>query len=427
MPKTKRPLPPSNFTVLGLTEPLVRAVALMQYREPTPVQSVAIPALLEGRDIMSSAQTGTGKTAAFALPILQRVDALGGEPRPHRPRALVLAPTRELALQTTEAFRRYARYLRGIRIAAVFGGLTQESQAEHLRRGPHVVVGTPGRLIDLRAQELIDLSDVEIFVLDEADRMLDLGFLPDVRRIMAALPKERQAAFFSATLPPEVIRLGNELLRKPERLDVNRRAAAAEGVGQFACFIEAADRRATLFELLHRHPRTRALVFISAKRETNRLRAALDEEGFSVRMLHGRMHQTSRLHALEDFREGKVSVLVATDVAARGLDIKGVGLVVNFDLPSEPEQYIHRIGRTGRAGEQGIAITLCTASERKMLHAVQDLLRIDLTPLTDHAHHSPAAMDEVTHRPGQWRARTLRDPAFQVRAPRIVDWRKRRE
>ncbi len=422
MSKPPRRVAPSAFSDLALVEPLLRAIAAARYREPTPIQIAAIPALLEGRDVLGSAQTGTGKTAAFALPVLQRMNALPTLPLPNSPRALVLAPTRELALQTCDAFRRYARYLRGVRVAAVFGGLAQGDQVAELKRGVDVVVGTPGRLIDLRAQKLLDLGAVEMFVLDEADRMLDLGFLPDVRRLMAALPKERQVAFFSATLPGDVVRLGTEMMHHPFHAEVARRSAVAETVAHFACFTREEDKRPLLVELLKRHAGEKALVFISGKRETNRLRAFLTEEGIGVRMLHGRMNQASRLHALEELRDGRVRVLVATDVAARGLDIKGLGLVVNFDLPSESEGYVHRIGRTGRAGHAGRAITLCAREDRRAFHAVQDLGRFDFAPITDHPWHSEAAMDFVMHRPGQWRAPSLRPASLAKRKPRLLDW-----
>lgn len=420
MPRPSRPTA-ASFADLGLKEPLLRAVALVQYKDPTPIQRAAIPLLLQGKDVLASAQTGTGKTAAFALPMLQRVDDSESPRRPLSPRGLVLSPTRELALQTTGAFQRYSRHLRGVRTVAVFGGLTQGEQTRELKLGVDVVVGTPGRIIDLRAQELLALDAVEFFVLDEADRMLDLGFLPDVRRLVAALPKERQAAFFSATLPNEITRLAGDLMSQPVRVQPDRHVAAPETVGQFACFVEEKDKRAALFELLQRHAGQRVLVFISGKRDANRLRAALRDEGIEARMLHGRMHQTSRLHALEEFREGEVKVLVATDVAARGLDIKEMNLVINFDLPSEAEQYVHRIGRTGRAGVQGLAITLCDRGDRRMLQDVQKLVRLDLTPLTNLAVHSDVVMDFVTHRPGQWRAPSLR-PGGGKKKPPVIRW-----
>ena len=427
MPQTEtRRTGPSSFATLGLIEPIVRAVAACKYTTPTPIQITAIPALLDGRDVIGSAQTGTGKTAAFALPVLQRVAKMTTPRESKSPRVLVLEPTRELALQVEGAFERYAKHLRSVRISSAFGGVGKYEQTHLLRVGVDVLVGTPGRVLDLRLQSRLDLTDVQILILDEADRMFELGFVPDVRRLLGVLPPERQTAFFSATLPDPILRFAREVMHNPLRLEANRRSSAAPGISQRACFVERANKFPLLVELLRREEKGRSLVFVTAQRDADRLAKRLEKEGVAATVLHGGISQTDRFAAVDGFRDGSIKVLVATDVAARGLDIPGITLVVNLELPSEPKQYVHRIGRTGRAGASGTAIAICDETERKRFQGIQTLIRQDFEPLVDHAWHAPGIMDDVMHRPGHWRAPSLHPDRVRHHAVRIPPPRSRK-
>ncbi len=417
---------PTALHPLGLIDALVRAVATCRYETPTTIQKLAIPPLLEGKDVIGSAQTGTGKTAAFALPVLQRVAKMTGPRASKSPRVLVLEPTRELALQVEEAFHRYAKHLRSLRISSAFGGVGKFEQTHLLRLGVDVLVGTPGRLLDLRLQKRLELGAVEILIVDEADRMFELGFLPDVKRLMGVLPGVRQTAFFSATIRDQVLRFARESMFEPVRVDASRRSSAAQGITQRACFVERGNKIPLLVELLRREEKGRTLVFVTAQRDADKLRKRLAEEGVIAGVLHGGHSQTDRFAALEDFRDGKVKVLIATDVAARGLDIPGITLVINTELPSEPKQYVHRIGRTGRAGASGTSIAICDDTERKRYQAIQMLIRQDLEPLVDHAWHAPGIMDDVMHRPGHWRAPSLHPDRIRKRAVRIPPPRSRK-
>ncbi len=409
-----------SFSSLGLIDSLVRAVAACKYATPTPIQKLAIPPLLEGKDVIGSAQTGTGKTAAFALPVLQRVAKMTSARTSKSPRVLVLEPTRELALQVEEAFHRYAKHLRSLRISSAFGGVGKFEQTHLLRLGVDVLVGTPGRLLDLRLQKRLELGAVEILIVDEADRMFELGFLPDVKRLMGVLPGVRQTAFFSATIRDQVLRFARESMFEPVRVDAepplvrraghHRSAPASSSAGtRFRCWSNCCAARKTAGRL----------VFVTAQRDADKLRKRLADEGVTAAVLHGGHSQTDRFAALDDFRDGKVKVLIATDVAARGLDIPGITLVINTELPSEPKQYVHRIGRTGRAGASGTSIAICDDTERKRYQAIQTLIRQDLEPLVDHAWHAPGIMDDVMHRPGHWRAPSLHPDRIRKHAVRI--------
>lgn len=364
----------SLFADLGIIEPLCRALAAVDYQQPTPIQTQAIPQLLAGKDLLGIAQTGTGKTAAFAVPLLQRLAQSGPPAGADTVRALILAPTRELAIQIGEDFEAYGKHL-NMRVATIFGGVGQNPQVSALRRGIDVLVATPGRLLDLVGQRLARLDKVSLLVLDEADRLLDMGFIRDVRRIVSGLPKARQSLLFSATMPEEVAALAREILRDPVRIDVSPKTITTDLTDQHVVFVENGDKRQVLTKLLREPAVTRAIVFTRTKHGANRVAQQLDRDGIAAEAIHGNKSQNARQRALESFKNGKTWVLVATDIAARGIDIDAVSHVFNFELPHEPESYVHRIGRTGRAGATGIAMSLCDSSERPRLRAIEKLIR----------------------------------------------------
>lgn len=367
------------FSDLGLTAELLRAVAEQGYAEPTPVQARAIPAVLRGGDLLAAAQTGTGKTAGFTLPLLQRLAATPfAGPRRGKPvRALILAPTRELAAQVDESVRTYGKYL-SLSTAVIFGGVNINPQIQRLRRGVDIVVATPGRLLDHVQQRTIDLGHVEILVLDEADRMLDMGFIRDIRRILGLLPDARQNLLFSATFSNDIRRLANNLLTRPETIDVSPRKLTAERIAQRVHPVDRARKRELLSHLIRSGDWRQVLVFTRTKHGANRLGAQLERDGIRCAAIHGNKSQGARTRALADFKRGRIQVLVATDIAARGLDIDQLPHVVNFELPHVPEDYVHRIGRTGRAGSAGEAISLVCVDEDKLLRGIERLLERDL-------------------------------------------------
>src|SRR5262245_54143489 len=363
-----------QFAELGLIKPIAQAVASEGYEKPTPIQARAIPHVLAGRDLLGLAQTGTGKTAAFALPILQRLDQIAPG-RGHRHiRCLVLTPTRELASQIGESFTTYGKHL-PLRSTVIFGGVGMESEKQALRRGIDILVATPGRLLDLAGQGLVDLRVLEVFVLDEADRMLDMGFIHDVRRVIGLLPSGRQTLFFSATMPAEAQDLADRLLRQPETVAVAPPSTTVELVDQEVFFVEKADKRALLVDVLRDAGMQRVLVFSRTKHGANRIAEHLEKAGIRAEAIHGNKSQNARERALANFKASKTRVLVATDIAARGIDIDNVTHVVNFDVPEVPETYVHRIGRTARAGASGMALTFCEVEERADLRAVEKLTR----------------------------------------------------
>jgi ATP-dependent RNA helicase RhlE len=364
----------SSFLTLGVAEPLRRALAADNYLQPTPIQIAAIPLVLAGRDVVGIAQTGTGKTAAFGLPLLQRLAEDRVHASPQSARALILAPTRELAIQIHDALRGYARHL-SLRHAVIVGGVTQSRQVEQLRRGVDILVATPGRLLDLVAQKHIRLGVVTKFVIDEADRMFDMGFIRDVRRIVAALPVARQSLLFSATMPKEVSHLVGEILRNPARIDISPQAVAAEKIEQRVYFVEAKDKRSLLNSLLCDAQMNRVIVFTRTKHGANKVAGHLERAGHHAEAIHGNKSQSARQRALELFRNGKARILVATDIAARGIDIDDVSHVINYELPNVAENYVHRIGRTARAGSGGIAIAFCDPSEWQALKTIERLVR----------------------------------------------------
>ncbi len=353
----------------------MRAVADLGYGTPTPIQLRAIPVVLEGRDLMAAAQTGTGKTAAFGLPLLQLLQSrpLAAGAKPGRPRALVLVPTRELAAQVAESCRDLGRHL-PIRSTVIFGGVSPKPQIEALSRGVELVIATPGRLMDHLQARAIDLSQIEILVLDEADRMLDMGFIRAIRRIIAALPAKRQNLMFSATFSEEIRTLARTILREPVTIDIAPRNKPTELVEHRLYHVEPAAKHSLLSKLLADGGAQQALVFTRTKHGANRLQQRLERDGLSCAAIHGNKSQGARTRALSDFKEGRLRVLVATDIAARGLDISELPQVVNFELPHVPEDYVHRIGRTGRAGSRGQAISLVSGEERERLRAIEKLL-----------------------------------------------------
>ena len=363
-----------TFESLGLSAELLRALADQGYAQPTPIQLQAIPVILDGRDVLAAAQTGTGKTAGFTLPLLQRLNEAAGKSNgQHRPRALILVPTRELAAQVAESVSTYGRHL-SMRSAVIFGGVKINPQIAELRRGVDVLIATPGRLLDHVQQRTLDLSQIEILVLDEADRMLDMGFIRDIRKILALLPERRQNLLFSATFSGEIRTLADQLLDRPVSVDVAPRNTAAETVTQVAHPVDKARKRELLSHLIGANNWRQVLVFTRTKHGANRLAKQLESDGLSASAIHGNKTQGARTRALAGFKDGSVRVLVATDIAARGLDIDQLPHVVNFELPNVAEDYVHRIGRTGRAGNEGEAMSLVCVDELKLLRDIERLL-----------------------------------------------------
>jgi ATP-dependent RNA helicase RhlE len=383
------------FSDLKLIDPLLRAVQAEGYAEPTPIQAQTIPLLLAGRDVLGCAQTGTGKTAAFALPILQRLYGSKDQRRAQLPRVLVLTPTRELAAQIGDSFAAYGRYL-PTKYAVIFGGVGQQPQVDAFRRGVDIVVATPGRLLDLLSQKLIRLDAVEMFVLDEADRMLDMGFINDVRKVIAVLPKQRQNLLYSATMPPEIIDLARSFLRDPAHVEVTPTATTVEKIDQYVYFVEKNDKRALLEHLLHDRAIKRALVFTRTKHGANKVAKQLTDARVSAEAIHGNKSQSAREKALANFKSGATRILVATDIAARGIDVDGVTHVINYDLPNIPESYVHRIGRTARAGADGIAFSFCDQEERAYLRDIERAIRKHVQVAGDHPYPSPLGIPKAT-------------------------------
>ena len=368
---------------MNLTAPILAAVKAEGYETPTPIQAKAIPSLLEGRDLLGIAQTGTGKTAAFALPMLQRLAADNRKPEPRSCRALILAPTRELSSQILESFRTYGKNVR-LKSAVVFGGVSIGKQVEQLRHGVDILVATPGRLVDLIERKALTLAKVEIFVLDEVDQMLDLGFIHAIRKITGMLPKERQNLFFSATMPKEIAGLAANLLRDPVRVEVTPAATTTERVNQCVIHVDPANKLKLLVEVLRDPQITRALVFTRTKHGADKVVKALAKEDYQAAAIHGNKSQANREKALAGFKSGKILALVATDIAARGIDVDGVSHVFNYDLPFVPESYVHRIGRTARAGAAGEAIAFCTPEDRGLLRDIEKTIRQQV-PVREHA------------------------------------------
>ena len=395
-----KPRPPQG--VFGALIPKIqRAVAAEGYVTPTPIQEQCIPHLLEGRDLLGTAQTGTGKTAAFALPLLQRLSGNGRRPRKGTPRALILAPTRELAAQIEESFRVYGRFLR-LSQTVIFGGVNQFNQVKALNRGVDILVATPGRLLDLMEQGFIHLNEVEVFILDEADRMLDMGFIPDIKRVLSQIPAERQTLFFSATMGPKIVELADAMVRNPVQVTIAPDEPAVERIAQKVLFVRQRDKDALLVSILKDPRINKVLIFTQMKHAANKVAQKLDAAGIKAAAIHGNKSQAARTKALDGFKRGRYRVLVATDVAARGLDVDDITHVINYDLPVEAETYVHRIGRTARAGADGDAISFCTAEDRAYLREIERLLGKPVPAEMEHAYHCDKAFRSNLPAPKQF-------------------------
>ncbi len=405
-----------NFDQLGLIEPILRALRSEGYETPTPIQQQAIPLVLQGNDLMGCAQTGTGKTAAFVTPILQ---LLHGQPMPsqgpRRPiRALILTPTRELAIQIADSCAAYGKHL-PLRSLVIFGGVGQKPQTDALQRGVDILIATPGRLLDLMNQGFISLDRIEYFVLDEADRMLDMGFVHDVRRVLAKLPARRQSLFFSATMAPDIVQLASGILSRPAHVEVTPESTTAETVRQKVFFVEKKDKKALLQHLLESPAIETALVFTRTKHGANKLARDLDRSGFRAEAIHGNKSQSARVRALEGFKNRELRVLVATDIAARGIDIDELTHVINFELPNVPETYVHRIGRTGRAGASGSAISFCDTEERAFLRDIQQLIGLQIPVGASHPYEPATGAEPIPLQPPKGKRPT---PAISSLAPK---------
>ena len=390
----------SRFSELGLADPLQHALIARNHLIPTPIQARAIPELLAGRDVLGIAQTGTGKTAAFALPILHKLFESRGSNGPRGPRALVLAPTRELASQIGEEFRAYGKDLH-LRQTVIFGGVNQKPQVNALNRGVDIIIATPGRLLDLMDQRRLRLDTVEFLVLDEADRMLDMGFVHDVRKIIATVPKTRQSLLFSATMPGEVARLSGEILRDPVRVEVTPQATLIERLEQSVYHVQAAAKTALLAGILEDPALARVIVFARTKHRANRVAEQLGKRGVDAEAIHGNKSQGARERALKRFRAGEARVLVATDIAARGIDVDSVTHVINYEIPNEPESYVHRVGRTARAGAGGAALSFCDPAERAYLRDIERLIRRRLTVIGEEPAAAPNGSGNPDKRQGK--------------------------
>lgn len=385
------------FESLALSEPIQRALRDREYTSPSPIQEKTIPYVLNGDDVMGCAQTGTGKTAAFALPILEHLSKHKREPQRSAPRVLVLAPTRELAAQIDVSFKDYGAHL-PFHSEVIFGGVGQNPQVRALQRGPEILVATPGRLLDLMQQGLLSFKALEIFVIDEADRMLDMGFIHDVKKIIAHLPDRRQSLFFSATMPDSIIALAGTILNNPKHVEVTPPATTVEKIDQTLCHVAKVDKRMLLEHLLQgqatNNPDGLALVFSATKHGANRIVEQLDHVGLRAAAIHGNKSQSARVRALENFRSGHTPILIATDIAARGIDVKGIKLVVNYDLPKEPDAYVHRIGRTARAGAEGRAVSLCDEGSQGLLRQIEHVIRGSVPVDRGHPfHREPQSSD----------------------------------
>jgi ATP-dependent RNA helicase RhlE len=373
-----------EFKDLQLEEPLLKALHLQQYTQPTPIQQQAIPVTLRGKDLLACAQTGTGKTAAFALPVLQLLynNKKSGNPPSHI-KALIITPTRELALQIEESFYNYGAYT-GLKSLAIFGGVSQYQQVKKLREGVDILIATPGRLLDLAQRGYLGLQHIKILVLDEADRMLDMGFINDIRRILSRLPKQKQILFFSATMPPGIIHLSGSILHDPVKIEITPIATTAETVEQAVYFVQKSDKRSLLIHLLKDNRIDSALVFTQTKHGADKLCNALRKENIKVQAIHGNKSQAERQKALRNFKNRNISVLIATDVASRGIDIESLSHVINYELPNVPETYVHRIGRTGRAGATGTALSFCGMEEKMLLRDIHKLIAKSIPVIKDH-------------------------------------------
>lgn len=375
-----------TFNDLHLVEPILKAVKAEGYTTPTPIQEQSIPILLEHHDLLGCAQTGTGKTAAFAIPILQHLfNARSNNKQRRAIKALVVTPTRELAIQIADSFSVYGKFT-DIRNTVVFGGVKQKAQTNELRKGVDILVATPGRLLDLINQGFISLKEIEYFVLDEADQMLDMGFIHDIKKILTKLPSKRQSLFFSATMPPAIVQLSTQILGNYETVTIKPKQTTAEKVGQKLYYVSKGNKPKLLIELLNKDEITSSIVFSRTKHGANKIVKKLIQAGIPAEAIHGNKSQPARQRALNNFKEGSLNVLVATDIAARGIDVDDISHVINYDLPNIPETYVHRIGRTGRAGSSGLALSFCAGDERPYLKDIQKLIKQEIDIVEDHSY-----------------------------------------
>jgi ATP-dependent RNA helicase RhlE len=405
-----------TFKELEIIDPILKALEHEGYTHPTPIQQQAIPILLRGSDLLGCAQTGTGKTAAFAVPILQHLYNDRSQLSNSKTiQALIVTPTRELAIQIDESFEAYGRYT-NIRHTVIFGGVKQGNQTQALQRGVEVLVATPGRLLDLMQQGFIKLDQIRYFVLDEADRMLDMGFIHDIRKIIAKLPQRRQSLFFSATMPPDIIALSQKILGNPQRIDIMPEQTTAEKVDQSVYFVNKKEKTKLLVHLLQTEPVSSALVFSRTKHGANKIVKLLAKANINADAIHGNKSQTARQKALGDFKSGSTNVLIATDIAARGIDVEDLSHVINYDLPNIPETYVHRIGRTGRAGAAGISLSFCDTEEKPYLRDIQKLIAKQIHVVAHHPFPDDGSIDETPahvetfgSRPARYKPQQVRD------------------
>lgn len=398
------PLTTGSFLDFSLDPDILKSLAELDYHTPTPIQQQTIPIVLQGKDLIGAAQTGTGKTAAFALPILQYLAHNKRWSQSKRPRILVISPTRELTLQIHDNFKQYGKYLR-LKSVVIFGGVSQANQVRELAQGTDIVVATPGRLLDLVSQRKIDLTEIETFVLDEADRMLDMGFLPDVKRIIQLLPKKRQNLFFSATMPTEIKRLADSFLNNPVLVKVAPISSSAPLINQKILFVDRAKKKELLLWLLQDKALEKVIVFSRTKHGANKLSEVLQKNKIVSLAIHGNKSNNARVAALDQLKAGKCRVLVATDIVARGIDIDQITHVINFDIPNDSESYVHRIGRTGRAGQSGIALALCDMEEKSFLPGIERLIGKPMEIDREHPYHSDAIENSRQMRPGVAKAK----------------------
>ncbi|MDR9416201.1 MAG: DEAD/DEAH box helicase [Gracilimonas sp.] len=393
-----------SFKSLNLSTPILKSLEEEGYTHPTPIQSQAIPIALKGTDVLGCAQTGTGKTAAFAIPILQLLSANKTRGQNRKIRSLIVTPTRELAIQIDESFKSYGRYT-NLETAVVFGGVNQKGQVKKLKRGVDILTATPGRLLDLMNQGFISLSDIEIFVLDEADRMLDMGFINDIKKLLKVLPKKRQTLFFSATMPAEIVHLSKSILFNAVKVEVTPESSTVDVIEQGIYFVDKGNKKKLLVDVLQEAGSKSALVFTRTKHGANKVVKLLNSQNIQAEAIHGNKSQAARQRALGNFKEQVTRVLVATDIAARGIDIDELQYVINYEIPNVPETYVHRIGRTGRAGLDGTALSFCDAQEKAYLKDIEKLIEKNIPVIDDHDYplmdHSPAAAEKQNNRPSR--------------------------
>lgn len=391
-----------SFTSLALSDPILKALQQEGYTQPTPIQQQAIPVALKGTDVLGCAQTGTGKTAAFAIPILERLAANPPKGQHKNIRSLIVTPTRELAIQIEESFQSYGRHTNLVS-AVIFGGVGQNPQVKKLNRGVDILIATPGRLLDLMNQKHVSLKDVEIFVLDEADRMLDMGFIHDIRKLLKALPQKKQTLFFSATMPSEIVTLSNSILHNPVKVEVTPESTTVEAIQQGVYFVDKGNKKDLLVDVIKQRDIPSALVFTRTKHGANKVVKILEKQKIPAAAIHGNKSQTARQNALADFKDQKLRVLVATDIAARGIDIDELQYVINYEIPNISETYVHRIGRTGRAGANGTALSFCDATEKTYLKDIEKLIGLKIPVIEDHEYpltnHNPEPPPKQKQRP----------------------------